>query len=309
MTKLLSATLVLLAFIAGPLSAQTYPSQSETTITDDAEMLDPVEEAELAARLTEIAQERDVDVALVTLISTSLYTAGDDVDLYARNLIENWELGATTDGRAVIMLVFRDDQELAVEVTGLDGDPDTSVQEIIDTVIVPAFSEDDILGGMTAGFNAIDAQLLDVQTAPETISDPAPATSETTSTDGEGEGGGNGLYWIGGGIAAAVAGIVGLNKRAAAKLAATPCPSCGQTGLTRERVTIQDATEKYEGRGEVRTSCPSCGHVTAEEYTISRREPEKMEKTDKTKGKSTGKSMGKSQGKPKGGGDGGTGSW
>lgn len=275
MPKILSAIALLLGLVAGPLAAQTYPSQSETTITDDAEMLDPVDEARLAARLTEIEQQRDADVALVTLISQALYTAGDDTDVYARNLMQSWEMGSTTNGRAVIMIVFRDDQELVIEVAGLDGDPATSVQAIIDATIVPAFADGDVLKGLTDGFNAIDAEVLTAEAQVETPT----TTSEPDVASEEESGGGNALYWIGGVIAAAVAGIIGLNRRAAAKLAATPCPNCGATGLTRERVTLVEATEKQEGRGETRTSCPSCGHVTAEAFTISKRQPAQTDKT------------------------------
>ena len=154
-------------------------------------------------------------------------------------------------------------------------------------------------------------------TVPATETAPAPeATPAARSPDAE-EGGGNILLWIGGGIAALVALVVGANRRAAAKLASTPCPSCGKTGLTRERVTLRDATEYSAGHGEVRTACPHCGNVETEPFTIRQREVDKPDKSGtaasrdpvvhgKTKGGAPAKGKGGTD--PKGGG-GASGEW
>ena len=251
-----------LSSLAFPAFAQTYPSQTEGPVTDDAEMLSPVQEAELAEQIIAIEQDGNADLALVTLISTALYTAGEENADYAQGLIENWELGQQSDGRAVLILIFRDDSEMVVEFgPGFSGGETAPIQGIIDETIIPAFERSNLTGGLRDGIAAINDQII----APQTVS--APETT-TTSEAADAEGGGNALLWIGGIVAAVAAAIFGLNRRSAAKLAATPCPQCGATGLRRERVTLTEATEAREGSGEVRTSCPSCGHVTTKPFTI-----------------------------------------
>ena len=85
----------------------------------------------------------------------------------------------------------------------------------------------------------------------------------------------------------AIGGIIGLNKRAKAKLAATPCPNCGKTGtLSKESVTLTAATLDAPGEGERRTICAACGHVEAAPYTIAQLKPD--EKPEFSGGKSEG---------------------
>lgn len=262
------------AFSSGAF-AQTYPSQSETPITDDAEILEPVEEAKLAERVVQLEQEHNADIAVVTLPATTYYTAGDDLDVYAAGLIEDWELGATTGDRSILLLVFRDDRELRLEVgEGISTEAAAESAGVVADEIVPRFRDDDFGGGISLGVEAIATRILakDAGMADATTTE---ASTETTSTEGTSEGGGNALPWIGGIIAAIGALIFGLNRRAKAKLAATPCSNCGQTGLKKERVTIEEATETTEGRGETRLICPHCGHVDAESYTIAKKKPKK----------------------------------
>lgn len=259
---------------AASATAQTYPSQSETPITDDAELLSPVQEAELAERIVELEQETDSDIAVVTLPATQFYTMGDDIDVYAQGLIEDWDMAGPSANRYVLLLIFRDDRELAIEIGGSYGIEGSVVAAtIIQEAITPAFREDDYPAGIRAGIEAIAAQVLSPPAAtPDATATAADTTTDTTST--ETEGGSNMLLYIGGGIAALIAVVVGANRRSAAKLAATPCPSCGKAGqLSKERVTVREASETSEGRGETRTTCGACGHVEAEPYTISKKKP------------------------------------
>ena len=213
------------------------------------------------------------DVAVVTLPGTQFYTMGEDLEVYANGLATEWGLGASVDGRSVLLLVFRDDRELHLAVgTGFAPDQVAEAEGIVSDVILPEFRADNFPAGITAGVEAIATRILAPATAEPATGGPA-ASSGTPS-----EGGSNILIWIGGVIAALVALIIGANRRAKTKLAATPCPSCGKTGLTRERVTLLAASETTEGRGEVRTTCPSCGHTAAEPFTIAKREAKPAEK-------------------------------
>ena len=102
-------------------------------------------------------------------------------------------------------------------------------------------------------------------------------TAPRPASDGEG---GNGLWYLLGGIGAVIAGLIGWGRVKAARLAATPCSSCGKTELSRERVVLNDATLEEEGDGEIRTICGACGHTTAEPFTISKKSPPKEDSFD-----------------------------
>lgn len=82
------------------------------------------------------------------------------------------------------------------------------------------------------------------------------------------------LWYVLGGVGAAVLALFGLNRRNAAKLAVQPCSACGETGLQKTRVVLREPTFENTGMGETRITCPSCGHVDATPYTISKRTPE-----------------------------------
>jgi uncharacterized protein len=265
--------LVVLLFVllAGPLGAQTWPSPSETPVTDDAEMLTPVQRAELSERIVALEQEGRADIAVVTLPAMQFYTMGEEVDAYADGLAAAWEMGAATGGRHVLLVVFRDDRELALSIgPGFGIDARAVAGGIITEAILPEFAADNPVAGLRAGVEAVAERVLTVA-----ASSPAPEAGEA----GEAGGGSGILYYLGGGVVALIGLVTLLNRRSAAKLAATPCPACGKTGLTRERVTLVQPGPTAEGRGEMRTTCTACGHMTAERFAIpkleAKPEPEK----------------------------------
>lgn len=258
-TAILSAAI---ALIAAPLWAQSFPTRGDTPVTDDAEIIDAATEARMVARLNAVAAETGARVEVVTLPSAMLYTMGEDIDVYAGLLADEFGLAATPEGEWALLLVFRDDRELRLETGPAYGDAAAARQAIVDELIVPAFAEDNYAKGIEDGVNG----LLDRLVAP-----PPPAPAQAPAGD---TGGGGGLWWLLGLVAVPVLGIVAMVRRSSAKLAATPCPACGKTGLVRERVTLQEATASAEGRGEVRTRCPSCGHTTAEPFTIAKSSPQ-----------------------------------
>jgi uncharacterized protein len=236
------------------------------------------------------------------LINTSLYTGGEDVAAYAALLFAELGLQEVPAGKSAMLLVFSEDRELRIEVgQAYSADQATA---IVQDLVLPAFRDGRTADGIAAGVQGMIGQL--VSPAPAVAEQPAapePAATEPATADpaASAEGGGNALYWVLGVIAAGIAGIVAMVKRSAAQLAATPCSSCGKTGLTRASVLLAEATEKAAGRGETRTTCPHCGHVDAVPYVIAAKEraagPDKAGPKGKG-GKDTG-----------GGGGGASGSW
>jgi uncharacterized protein len=266
--KVFVTALGALLALAAPVWAQVFPSPNGTAVLDDAELIAPEAEAALVARLAQITADSGAQVQVVTLPSTSLYTAGEDLPVYAGLLFDELGLAQVPDGKAILLLVFAEDRELRIEpgAAYAGADDTAAAAAIIATTIAPAFQAGNFGEGIAAGVEAIAAQMI-ADPAPEPAPEPAPVADQPAA-----EGGGNALYWVLGVIAAAIAGIVAMVRRSAARLAATPCPACGKTGLRQESVTLREATEKAEGAGERRTICPHCGHTTAVPYTIPRKE-------------------------------------
>lgn len=274
LARLVAALLLALA-PALPALAQTWPSHTDNPITDDAEMLDAATEVRLTTRLAAVEAATGARIEVVTLISEALYTGGDDMDVYARGLLAEWGLDAAP-GKSVLLLIFRDDRALTVQTGAAYAGTDAAViKALIDDVISPELAAGRPGAAVEAGVEAIierivapvEAASLAEPVAPEALTEaPAEAPAETPANTG----GGSGWLWALGLFGIPVVGIIALVRRNAAKLAATPCPACGKTGLRVERVTVQQATGKTEGTGETRTICPSCNHMTAVPYVIAK---------------------------------------
>ena len=271
------AALFLMSTLA---TAQTFPEPRNTAVNDYAGMLPDDAEARITEVLNDLSQDTKADVTIATLSSVRFYAQNLSVADYATALFNAWGVGDADRGDGILLLIFRDDQELRVELgEGYDAAAEARAQTVVSEQIIPLFQQDKFVEGIEAGATGIADHVV------RNVNATAPASSEGGDS--------NALWYILGALAAGVAAVFGLNKRAAAKLAATPCENCGVAGqLSKERVTLTEATETAEGSGEVQTTCGACGHVTRDPFTISMKQP----KEDKFEG-------GKSKG------DGATGKW
>jgi uncharacterized protein len=282
--RFLSATAIIAISLWGAAAtAQTFPEPRNTAVNDYADMLPDDAEARITQVLDDLSADTGAEATIVTLSSVQFYAQNLTVTQYATALFNAWGIGDAEDGDGVLLLVFRDDRQLRVELgAGYDDAAQMRARTVVSETIVPLFVKDDFVGGIEAGATEIADQVVRNGNA-------APTPAVTDETDSKS----NILWYILGGIGAAAAAIFGLNRKAAAKLAATPCSSCGTKGqLSKDRETLVEATETTDGKGETRITCGSCGHVTRETYTISKKRVEK----DTFKG-------GKSKG------DGATGKW
>ena len=250
--------------LALPAAAQTVPDRPDGPILDAADLLPPAEEAALAARLAAAAEATGKEVLLVTFADVP-DAPGADVDAFVDDLVAEW---AVEEGLVVAM--FRDRGELRVEDIGGGTGNDAATDAIITETVMPAFAEADYARGLTAGMDRLVVEVLGHD----------PAAADRTPAAG-GEGGGGGLWWLLALIGVPVAGIAALAARSKARLAATPCLSCGQTGtLDRSRTVLVEPTEETEGQGETVTTCSACGHATREPYTIPARPAEEPPERD-----------------------------
>lgn len=260
--RLLQVLLVsLLSLSATILAAQTFPDPRNTAVNDYADMLPDEAEARITETLDDLTRDTKADVTIVTLSSVQFYAQNLSVADYGTALFNAWGIGDADRGDGILLLIFRDDQELRVELgEGFDDAAQDRAQSVVNELIIPEFKNGNFVDGIEAGATGIADRVV----------------RNTAAQLSTAEGGDSNLLWyILGGVGAIIAAIFGLNRRAAAKLAATPCASCGVAGqLSKERVTITEATELEEGNGEIRTTCGACGHVVAEPFTISKITPD-----------------------------------
>jgi uncharacterized protein len=268
----LTAILGLCASIA---TAQTYPEPRNTAVNDYADMLPDEVEARITEVLDDLTKDTGAEATIVTLSSVKFYAQQLTVAGYATGLFNEWGIGDAEKGDGVLLLVFRDHREMRLELgDGYDDAAKNRAQNVVSETIIPLFIEEDFVGGIEAGATGIaDDVVRNVNAA------------SVPATDGE-SGSSNVLWYVLGAIGAGVAAIFGLNKRAAAKLAATPCSQCGVAGqLSKGRETLLEATETTEGEGERTTTCGACGFVERESYTIPKKKPaEDTFKGGKSKG-------------------------
>jgi uncharacterized protein len=277
--------LTLLAVLAfnSAAQAQTYPERTESGLNDFANIVNSITEARINTRLAEYASEHDTEVAVVTLSSLQFYANDSSIEEYSNALFNQWGLGNDETNKGILLLVFRDDREVRLIVG--DGYDDTITAQtdlIVSNDILPQFRDSKYSEGIEYGVDGIFDRVINAPEAPTQTADSTP--SET------GEGSSNTLYYILGAIGAAIAGIIGLNRRNAAKFAAQACTNCGKTGLQKSREVLREPTLEENGAGETRITCPACGHIDVTPYTIPKRTPEKAEAGGTSSGSgSTGK--------------------
>ena len=179
MRVLLSVLLV--ALVAVPAAAQTFP-QLTGRVVDQAELLDPAQEAALTQRLeaVEKASSRQLVVATVSSLE------GHPIEDYGYRLGRHWGIGQSEANNGMLLLVAPNERRVRIEV-GYGLEPimtDALAHQIIEGQILPRFRDDDYPGGINAGADAIIAQL---QAPPEQAEQRA-LEAQAASTDGGGGG-------------------------------------------------------------------------------------------------------------------------
>jgi uncharacterized protein len=126
-------------------------------IVDNANLLTPAQEAELARKLE--ALERASSRQLVILTAPDL--GGRSIDEYGVGLGRAWRLGQAGANNGAVLIVAVAEKKVRIEVGyGLEGIlTDALASQIIRDRITPRFRADDYPGGINAGADAIIEQL------------------------------------------------------------------------------------------------------------------------------------------------------
>lgn len=173
MEKLLSALVITLAVLAGgcregssepdlfdqSLEAQAASKLLEPAgwVTDQADLLDPQVERDIAARLQSLENSTGHQIAVVTV--TSVERA--DIAQFTDDLGNRWGVGRKEFDDGVVILVASNERQVRISVgDGLRSAlTDEFCQDVIETRMTPHFSRGDFVQGITSGTEAVIARL------------------------------------------------------------------------------------------------------------------------------------------------------
>jgi uncharacterized protein len=124
-------------------------------VNDYAGLLDPASRADLDQKLKAFEDQTTNQIVVVTFPSLE----GESLEDFSIRLAEKWKIGQKGRDNGVILLIFKNDRKLRIEVGyGLEGVlPDAISKSIIQNEIVPHFKQGDFKGGIFAGVDAIMA--------------------------------------------------------------------------------------------------------------------------------------------------------
>lgn len=155
----LCAWLVLLAAVTGaPAAAKVdFPARPDGPVYDGADILQPVDEQLLDARLREYNQRTGRSLVVATVPSLR----EDTIENYAVRLFEAWGIGGSETDQGLLLLVAPNERKVRIEVGyGLHQYiTDILSGRIIRNDITPRFKEGDYAGGINAGVGKLVEQL------------------------------------------------------------------------------------------------------------------------------------------------------
>ena len=135
--------------------ALAIPAKPEAYVNDYAHLLSESTRQGLEQTLADF--ERTTSNQIVIAIFQSL--EGGSLEDFSIRLAQAWKIGSKKNDNGVILLIFKDDRQVRIEVGyGLEGAlPDATADLIIRNEIVPAFREGNYDGGIKNAVNAIMA--------------------------------------------------------------------------------------------------------------------------------------------------------
>lgn len=177
--------LTLIGSTASPALA-AYPEARESFVNDFAEVLSPQEEQRLRGPLERLREGRGIEAVVVTVPSYRDYGTGDaSIESFATGLFNAWGVGHRERDDGALVLLAVEDREVRIEVgEGWSRAYDSRFARIVSERMIPRFKTGDLAGGLQAGVEALEKELvanhpvedLRTETSPATRPVPAPPT-------------------------------------------------------------------------------------------------------------------------------------
>jgi uncharacterized protein len=248
-------SLLIAITLAPPLHAQSFPDYTSTTVNDFADLLPEAEERALSQRLTNLERDTGVELTVVTLPTQAAYAPEMTLEAFATALFNHWGVGKAETNDGVMILVFRDDRAMRLELGAAYGrDWDRVAQDVVERHFLNAFGAGDYVRGLTWGTE----QTIERIVMPFRAGEDAPAPSDT----------GNWLIMGGFGLVFLLA--VARNWIGDRLVRLRRCPQCGRRGLSQTREILMRATREAAGAGERLRHCAYCDYEERTSFRIPR---------------------------------------
>ena len=183
--------LAFLAFAGTPALAE-LPARPAGPVLDAAGIIPDAQEAALDQRLRAYSQATGRSIIVATVPGL------DDMDIadYAQKLSEGWGIGGATTEEGVLLLVAPKEHKLRIHAArGVQERlPDVLAGRIIRDTVTPRFKAGDFGGGISAGVDAITAQLDRSPADARAVAEAAAAAHGNQI--GDSAGAGSVVFWI-----------------------------------------------------------------------------------------------------------------
>ncbi|MEO9468841.1 TPM domain-containing protein [Parasphingorhabdus sp.] len=161
MKALLASIAIAFTIFSLPAAAQNFPELTGRVV-DQADLLDPAQEADLTTRLADVEAQSNRQFVVATVNSLEGYDIAD----YGYQLGRAWAIGQDGDGETekdngIILLVAPNERKVRIEVGyGLEGIMTDALSSIIiQNDILPRFRDGNMPAGIIAGVDRISVQL------------------------------------------------------------------------------------------------------------------------------------------------------
>jgi len=142
--------------------AQNYPQYQQVYVNDFINLIPETQEASIVERLQSLRMTHGIEMTVVTIGSRLDYGDSSNIEDFALGMFNDWGVGDAEHNDGVMILVAQNDREMRIQLGDwYSADYNQSMKGIIDQVMLPAFRNNDFSSGITAGVDAVIAQLTD----------------------------------------------------------------------------------------------------------------------------------------------------
>jgi uncharacterized protein len=163
----LSLAILLLCAHGLPANAVTFPDKPPETdyFVDHALLLDDESERIVNDTAAALLQEEKVPLFVVTIESLAAQQAsGSGIEGYARQLFDHWGIGYEDRNFGMLLLVSVGDRKARIELgKSWAHDYDYQAEDVMQSLIIPAFKRGDYAAGIVDGVRGMDAMVRGLQ--------------------------------------------------------------------------------------------------------------------------------------------------
>jgi uncharacterized protein len=147
--------------ITTSLFAMNFPDKpaNDSFIVDKANLIDPTTAQQINELIFQVWNEQRIPIYVVTIPSLASYDAsGLSIEHYTSELFNNWGIGSPARNYGVLLLVSKGDRKARIELgQAYDHRYDNEARNIMQTLIIPNFKNDDYALGIAEGVRGLAA--------------------------------------------------------------------------------------------------------------------------------------------------------